>query len=45
MTLQVYTSSLSKLYDREVKEFMEAAKQKVAPRLERKGQSAKQKVQ
>ena len=34
---KVYTSSLSKLYDREVKEFLEAAKNKLQPRFERKG--------
>ena len=33
----MYTSSLSKLYDREVKDFLEAAKNKLQPRFERKG--------
>ena len=35
---QVYTSSLRKLYEREVRDFMEAAKQKLGiARLDRKG--------
>jgi len=37
--LKTYTQSLQKLYTRDVQEFMEAAKQKIAPRLERKGNS------
>ena len=36
--LQVYQESISKLYDREVKEFMESAKAKLAPtKSERRG--------
>ena len=34
---KVYTTNLSRLYDREVKDFMEAAKNKIAPKMERKG--------
>ena len=35
--LQTYSKSLQKLYTRDIKEFMEAAKQRIAPRLERRG--------
>ena len=37
--LQTYSKSLQKLYTRDIKEFMEAAKQRIAPRLERRGKT------
>lgn len=35
--MQIYTTSLNKLYDKEVKEFMESVKTNMATRTDRKG--------